>query len=122
MSPIMSADSSDPRLLECAYPSPEQDDSLQHASAPNLSLSDLEHHPEFWFNDGNIILVAQNIGFRVYRDLLAVQSTVFAGMFAASSPRAEESLGGCPVVQLERESPCDLAHLLRALLPMTPTL
>ena len=118
----MSADSSNPRPLKRACLSSEQDDSPNHASTPTLSLSTLQRHPEFWFDDGNIILVANHIGFRVYRGLLAAQSTVFADMFISSSSRADESLWGCPVVKLERESHCDLAHLLRALLPMSPTL
>ncbi|KAI1795318.1 hypothetical protein LXA43DRAFT_1178791 [Ganoderma leucocontextum] len=35
---------------------------------------------QFWFDDGNIILVVQHNGFRIYRGLLAEQSTIFAEM------------------------------------------
>ena len=77
----------------------------------------LQHHEEFWFDDGSIVLVAQRkTGFRVYRALLAAQSTVFADTFASSSPSAEEMIEGCPVVHLS-DAPEDVVHFLRVLLP-----
>lgn len=41
-----------------ARPSLEHDYSPLNGSSSALPLRDLEHHPEFWFDDGNIILVA----------------------------------------------------------------
>ncbi len=94
--------------------------SVDDASTPStLSISDIKHHPDFWFDDGSIVLVTRNTGFRVYRGLLASQSTVFADMLAASSSSSDEILDGCPVVQLT-DSPHDLAHLLGVLLPTSP--
>ena len=78
-----------------------------------------ERHYEFWLDDGNIVLVArENVAFRVYRGLLAAQSTVFEDMFASSSPLADESFDGCPLVRLS-DSSMELAHLLRVILPKT---
>ena len=77
-----------------------------------------ERHYEFWLDDGNIVLVAENVAFRVYRGLLAAQSTVFEDMLASSSPLADESFDGCPVVRLS-DSPMELAHLLGVILPKT---
>ncbi|PIL26489.1 hypothetical protein GSI_12247 [Ganoderma sinense ZZ0214-1] len=79
------------------------------------SMNYLKQHPEFWFDDGSIVLVAQDTGFRVYRGLLALQSTVFADMLAASNPSPGETVDGCPVIPLG-DSPHDLVHL-RVLLP-----
>ncbi|KAM5539653.1 hypothetical protein V8D89_006762 [Ganoderma adspersum] len=76
----------------------------------------LKRSDEFWIEDGNIVLVAGETAFRVYRGLLALQSTVFTDLFASSSPSAEERFDDCPVIRLT-DSPQDLAHLLRALLP-----
>ena len=45
----------------------------------------MKHDDEFWFDDGNLILVARDTGFKIYRGLLAAQSSVFADMFATSS-------------------------------------
>ena len=119
----MSADDTTTRPLKRARLSPEADNSsspLHPSPAPSaLSLAHLDGHPEFWFDDGNIILIAQQTGFRIFRGLLAVQSTVFADMFAAASSQPDETLDGCPVVHLT-DSPLDLAHLLRILLPASP--
>ncbi|KAI1795317.1 hypothetical protein LXA43DRAFT_1080215 [Ganoderma leucocontextum] len=91
------------------------DDSPLHT--PSYTLN---RHPEFWFDDGTIVLVlAQQTGFRIYRGLLASQSTIFADMLAASSSSSDEILDECPVVQLA-DSPQDLAHLLGVLLPTSP--
>ena len=86
------------------------------AQADTPALNNLTHHDEFWFEDGSIILVAGNTGFRVYRALLAAQSTIFADMFSSSSSGVEEIVDQRPVVYLS-DSPKDLAHFLRVLLP-----
>ncbi|OJT09461.1 hypothetical protein TRAPUB_14064 [Trametes pubescens] len=77
---------------------------------------------EFWHSDGNIILVARDVEYRVYKGLLADHSSVFRDMFslpqpitnAPSSSALEEST--CPVVHLY-DSPEDLRHVLRAYMP-----
>ncbi|KAM5539599.1 hypothetical protein V8D89_006708 [Ganoderma adspersum] len=88
------------------------------ADADGAVQDPLKHHEEFWLDDGNIVLVARRVGFRVYRGLLVTQSTVFADMFASSTPNSDETIDSCPVVHLS-DSPEDLAHLLRVLLPTT---
>ena len=74
------------------------------------------HDEEFWLEDGNIVLISCNIAFRIHRGLLAAQSSIFADMFTAASSSADESYEGCPVIHLS-ESPEDLRHFLRVLLP-----
>ena len=109
----MSADNEDPRphkWLRLA----EDSTSLPSNTPPTGDLSNLTRHEEFWFDDRSIILVAQNTGFRVFRSLLAAQSTVFSDMFSSSSPHAEEMFEGCPVVHLSY-SPHDVAHFLSML-------
>ena len=83
---------------------------------PPPSLNDLKHDEEFWLEDGNIILISSSTAFRIYRGLLAARSSVFADMFTASSSKPDESYEGCPVIHLS-ESPEDLRHFLRVLLP-----
>ena len=83
--------------------------------------SKFEKDGEFWFEDGSIILVARNVGFRVFRSLLAAQSPVLADMFSNPSRKIEGSSEGCPVVHLS-DSPEDLRHLLRILVPSTQRL
>lgn len=64
---------------------------------------------KYWFEDGNIILSARNVGFKVYKGLLAEHSAVFRGMFvvAQGAHAAGEQADGCPVVPLD-DSPDDL--------------
>ena len=121
----MSADDATTRPLKRARLSPEADNSscpLHPSLAPSThSLTHLERHRELWFDDGNIILIAQQTGFRIFRGLLASQSTVFADMFTSATSQADETLDGCPVVHLT-DSHFDVAHLLRVLLPKSPLL
>ena len=80
------------------------------------SLLDRIKSPTLWFDDGNIVLVARNTAFRIYRGLIASQSTVFSDMLVSSCASADETFDGCPTVQLS-DSPEDLTHFLRALVP-----
>ena len=91
-------------------------DMISTCEASKDSVDSLKRSKEFWIEDGNIVLVAGETAFRVYRGLLALQSTIFADLFASSSPSAEERYDDCPVIRLT-DSPQDLTHLLRALLP-----
>ncbi len=81
------------------------------------ALEPLVHDAEFWFDDGNIVLIARDgMVFRVYRGLLAAQSTVFADMFTSSRSTADEVYEGCPIVRVS-DSPEELRHFLRVLFP-----
>lgn len=81
---------------------------------------------EFWFGDGNIILVARDVEFRVYKGILADHSPVFDDMFSfpqptpSTTPPLATSTGSttdtCPFVHLT-DSPEDLRHLLRVCMP-----
>lgn len=77
-----------------------------------------ERDGEFWLEGGNIVLIAQGIRFKVYKGLLTAQSPVFGDMFSAKSLRSDEQYEGTPVARLF-DSPMELRHLLRVLLPKT---
>ena len=77
----------------------------------------LEKDNEFWFDDGNIVLLAQsNIGFKVHGGLLARQSQVFADMLALSQP---SSAGGTDPGVTETvpiyDQAVDVSNLLKAI-------
>ena len=88
------------------------------SQVPSSQPTSLERDEEFWLEDGSIVLVCKNVGFRVYRVLLASQSTVFADMLATANPDAGETYEGCPVVRLS-DSPEDMRHFLRAIVSRT---
>ena len=79
-------------------------------------MSDIARDKDFWFDDGNIVLVAENVGFCIYKGLLSSQSPVFSGLFSGNSLTADENVDGIPVVRI-LDSPIELRHLLRVLLP-----
>ncbi|OBZ69703.1 hypothetical protein A0H81_10185 [Grifola frondosa] len=75
---------------------------------------EISRDDEFWYKDGNIVLIAGNIAFRVYQGLLAEQSQVFMDLFVVPQPAGAETMDDCAMVHLS-DSPEDLRHLLRAL-------
>ena len=95
---------------------PRTDSTANTSESSPVSLEALERDKDFWLEDGNIVLVAQNVGFRVYKGLLTKQSPVFQDLFSAREIRADESYDGAPVVRLF-DSPVDLRHLFQVLLP-----
>ncbi len=76
----------------------------------------LVHDPEFWFEDGSIVLVAHNIGFRVYKRLLSEHSPLFRDLFQMPQPAYASKVEGTPCVVL-LDPPEQVRHLLRVLLP-----
>ncbi|RDX48989.1 hypothetical protein OH76DRAFT_1404202 [Lentinus brumalis] len=77
----------------------------------------LERDPEFWFEDGSIVLIAYgDIGFRVYKRILAEHSAFFRDLFSIPQPPKVPKIDGCPYVYVS-DFPSQLRHLLRALFP-----
>jgi hypothetical protein len=64
-----------------------------------------------WFDDGNLIIRAENTEFKVYRNLLAAHSSAIAGMIAASTPDMKD---GCAFVHLS-DNAIDVEYFLKAL-------
>jgi hypothetical protein len=70
---------------------------------------------DIYLDDGNIVLVAQDVAFRVHRSQLARHSEVFCDMLAlAEQPTDAEAFDGCPVVRLS-DMCKDVSELLRVL-------
>ena len=78
---------------------------------------------DYWFEDGNIILVSENVAFKVYRGLLAEHSSVFRSMLDVGQGRHKPAdvVEGCPVVPLS-DSPNDLRGLFRIIFPLQKNL
>ncbi|PIL26504.1 hypothetical protein GSI_12262 [Ganoderma sinense ZZ0214-1] len=97
---------------------PADSQSNPSGSSISTSSSNLHRHPEIWYDDGNLVLVARETAFRIYRGLIAGQSTVFSDLFASSTSSPDETFEGCPVIHVS-DSPHDLVLLLRVLLPQS---
>ena len=71
----------------------------------------IKHHDTLWFDDGNIVLIAENIAFRVHSSILSRRSPVFKDMFAMPQPMGAECMENCPVVQMT-DPPSELGDFL----------
>lgn len=67
-----------------------------------------------YIDDGNVILEADLVQFRVHRSMLSSQSTVFADMFTLPQPQNDVTVDDCPIVHLS-DSAKDVEYLLRAI-------
>ncbi|TBU54712.1 hypothetical protein BD310DRAFT_728839 [Dichomitus squalens] len=68
---------------------------------------------EIWFEDGNIIIVAGDTAFRLYKGILSAASLVFKDLFSVPQPEDGETMDNCPVIRLP-DPATDLRHFFRA--------
>ena len=71
---------------------------------------------DVWYDDGNIILQAQNTQFKVLKSILQRNSSVFRDMFSLPQPTSSDTelVEGCPVVRLS-DSADSVRYVLKAL-------
>lgn len=55
---------------------------------------------DVWFEDGNIVLVAQDTPFLVHKSVLATKSDVFRDTFSVARAECDEMLDGIPILRL----------------------
>ena len=83
----------------------------------DVSLPSIERDLDFWYTDGNVVVVAQQVAFRVHRGLLARQSYIFRDLFIIPTPTVPaqiDVIDGCPVVCVS-DSSNDFWALLRVI-------
>jgi hypothetical protein len=89
---------------------PETSDLLSYAPAILVKRS-----PDVWFDDGTIILEAESTQFKVFKGILAANSTVFNDMLVVgSNTDNNEMVENCPVVHVY-DTALDLKHFLKAI-------
>ncbi|TFY71423.1 hypothetical protein EVG20_g1589 [Dentipellis fragilis] len=90
-------------------PSPDLDTTIKSEpdTAPQICS-------EYWFNDGNIVLVAGSSLFKVHRGQLERHSEVFRDLFSIPQPKVQDSVHGAACIQLY-DNPSDVFYLLKAL-------
>ncbi|KAJ3515569.1 hypothetical protein NLJ89_g1673 [Agrocybe chaxingu] len=69
---------------------------------------------DFWFCDGNIVIVAGRAAFKVHRGQLERHSEVFSDLFSMPQPKDQELVDDCGVVELQ-DCPSDVFYFLSAL-------
>ena len=72
---------------------------------------------DIWFDDGNIVLQAENVQFRFFKGILAAYSPFFRDAFAIPQPmhNSEGTVEGCPVMKLP-DSAADVEYMLSFIL------
>ena len=69
-----------------------------------------------WFEDGNLILRAEDSLFRIYSGILSARSSVFRDMFAFPPPaEGNAKMDECPIVEVY-DSAEDMTYFLQAIL------
>ncbi|CCL98555.1 uncharacterized protein FIBRA_00555 [Fibroporia radiculosa] len=69
---------------------------------------------DFWFADGNIVLVVRHAIFKVHRGQLERHSDIFRDLFSIPQPEEQDMIDGCPWIELH-DTPSDVLYLLTAL-------
>jgi hypothetical protein len=81
-------------------------------------LETLKKSSEVWYSDGSVVLVADNVAFRVHISILAQNCEVFRDMDAIPKPEevndADAKFEGCPVLKLQDKA-LDVEHFLKAM-------
>ncbi|TBU41577.1 hypothetical protein BD309DRAFT_868029 [Dichomitus squalens] len=72
--------------------------------------------PDFWFEDGNIVIIADETQFRVHRSILCRHSDVLADRLGFNDRRRDTSYDSCAVVRI-LDSAKSFKGLLRLLYP-----
>lgn len=77
-----------------------------------IKTEDLRQRAELWYEDGNVILAAQAVAFRVHISVLSRQSAALKEL--VTSDNHSETRDDCPVVRVP-DSALDWANLLSVL-------
>ena len=86
----------------------------KRARPSDEDVDTVERDPEVWMEDGNIVIEAGNVAFKVYKGILAGRSEVFRDLFSVPSPAEVEAMDGVPIVHLQ-DSATDLKYLFLVL-------
>ncbi|KZP19037.1 hypothetical protein FIBSPDRAFT_1045789 [Athelia psychrophila] len=71
---------------------------------------------DVWYDDGNVVLQAQNAQFKIHKSILVHSSAVFRDMLSLPQPPLEDTyvVDGCPVVHLS-DSAEEVRYILQAI-------
>lgn len=76
-----------------------------------VEVKTLVRHETLSYEDGNLIVVAEDTMFQVHRSVLARKSALFKDLLSLPQPDSEEKIDGLPVVRL-LDSSADVALLM----------
>ena len=79
----------------------------------------IKQDSDIWFEDGNVVVIAQTTAFRFHKSVVSLHSSVFRDIFSIPQPslvgeEADQGFDGCPVVHVSDTS-YDFRELIRAI-------
>lgn len=87
-------------------------------SNTNVSEGSVQRHTDLWFEDGNIVIQAEQTVYKLHRSILCRNSPLFADTLSlpqSAELEADESYDGHPILRLQ-ETADDMSVFLQALL------
>ena len=92
-----------------------ESDTLLSSSLTSLTHTPPIRHPDMYFSDGNIVLVAGDVYFRVHQGLLCRHSAPLREAVSAMEEQTERYLIEGQMALVLDDQPKDLCHFLLAL-------
>ena len=89
-------------------------DDAANSPTPHHVPPDCLVRSDFWFLDGNIVILAGKAIFKVHRGQLERHSDVFNGLFSIPQPTGQELIDDCVYMELP-DDPSDVFYFLGAL-------
>jgi hypothetical protein len=95
---------------------PDTDTDIPQTDPPPIDATApaLVRHVTLSFEDGNLMVVAENTMFQVHRSVLSRKSALFKDLLSLPQPETEETIESLPVVRL-LDSSADVAMLIDAI-------
>ncbi|KAJ7018326.1 armadillo-type protein [Mycena alexandri] len=116
----MSTGLSSPRLSQHPHPGqqgmPPQIDlkSVIYPPVDRQCSEDAPARSSIWYQDGSVVLQAENTQFRVHWGVLGAQSLFFCDMQDLPQPPDQPTVDGCAIVEMQ-DTALDVGYLLKAL-------
>ncbi|KAJ7677484.1 hypothetical protein B0H17DRAFT_944798, partial [Mycena rosella] len=77
-------------------------------SETKISIIPEQNRGKPWFEDGNIILMSHDMGFKVYKGMVSQHSAILRDMLDEG---VTETIEGCPAIQLD-DATVDISNFL----------
>ena len=88
-------------------------ESTRRLALVNANVTPFTPHPDLWYEDGNVILQAESTGFRLFKSVLARESSVMKEVI--ESHQGVQLFENCPVISLN-DTAEDLTVLLECII------
>ncbi|KAJ7184445.1 hypothetical protein C8R46DRAFT_1064092 [Mycena filopes] len=82
--------------------------------SPGFEVVEPKRVIDLWFEDGNVVIQAEDYQFCLFKSFLTTRSPIFNDTFSIPQPEDAERINGCPVLRIH-DSATDAAHFFKAI-------